>query len=246
MLLNAGADLEATASYTEDAGGETALLLAAEQLDPWAVERLLKAGADPAKFTKNRRRTAVWFVCRGDHPKRFEERCCLLRKLVNAGCRLLGPELHWPVCHRDVELTGLLLELGCPVDEPAAKGEFGGLKKGDTPLTLAIENSILDMVHTVTEQKETFPKKKAEIIDRLLKAKTNSNVPNGTGQTPLLLSVVANDLATARKLLEAGADPALCPPNCKMGSAMGLAMKQELKDFIVLFGETSLNGRRKC
>lgn len=234
MLLNAGADLETTARQSEDGGGETALMLAAHEHNLWAVERLIEAGADPAKVTK-KRQTGIWFVCREDYQKRFEERSNIIRKLINAGCKLLGTELHWPVYHRDVELVALLLNLGCPVNEPFSHNEFDGPRKGDTPLTLAVETSVGDMADSMLNA-SISAKAKAEIINRLLSSKANPNIPNGKGQTPLLLALIGNDLETTKKLLVAGGDRYLCPPNSKMGSAMDYAKEHELAHFIALFG----------
>lgn len=245
LLLAAGADLEQKAAFVEGEGGETALMLAAENYDLWAVERLLKAGADAANATATKKKqTAVWFSTSTDYPNRFTVRAAIIRALVAGGCPLCGNEIHWPIFHRDLELTSLLLELGVPVNQPLSYREPDGPAKGDTPLTLAVEASFVDMASFNASRAQT----KTQILKTLLSAKADPNVPNGKGYTPLLLAVMGNDFdmamqlpglghsfEAAKLLVAAGADPMLSPPNCKFGSALDLAKKKNAHAFVELF-----------
>ena len=107
LLLNAGADLEQTRSYLEGEGGETALMLSAENCDIWAVQALLKKGANPSAITNKKRQNAVWFATSTSYKTRATERVAVIRSLVEGGCKLVGTELHWPVFRRDAELVKL-------------------------------------------------------------------------------------------------------------------------------------------
>lgn len=231
LLLNANADLEQTAACVEGEGGETALMLAAQKNDLRMVERLLKAGANPRKITAKKKQSPIWFATSTDCRKTASERNIVIRKLIAAGCKLVGNELHWPIYRRDSDLTGLLLESGSPLNEPLSHNEPHGPSKGDTPLTISVETNFVDMAAFG----EAVSKARGEIILRLLSAKADPNIPNGKGHTPLLLTVLGNDLKTARILLNAGANPRLSPSNSKAGSAVDLAKKRNATEFIKLF-----------
>jgi hypothetical protein len=77
------------------------------------------------------------------HPK--PEATEIVNLLLEAGCPLLGTELHYSVYRRDVAMTKLLLDHGSPANVAlAANGshEKDGPRKGDTPLVVERMNSI--------------------------------------------------------------------------------------------------------
>lgn len=71
------------------------------------------------------------------------------------------------------------------------KGADPNLRDGEgrTPLALAVNGG------------------HAELVPVLIAGKANVNLGNGSGETPLILAVQRRDVATARALLAAGADP---------------------------------------
>ncbi len=250
LLLGARANVDIAAPPADGEEGQTPLMIAAEDFDLWTVERLLRAGAKPSRTTPRRKHSAAWFVTIADDPRKFPERAAVIRALVSAGCKLAGNELHWPVYHRDAELVGLLLELGCPVNEIVSHGDSHGPRKGETPLTLAVEGSVVDLAVRVVGAK-SLSERKRDIVAGLLSAGADPNRANDKGQTPLLLaamgyermrvmeSEIGSELEKVRLLLDAGADPDFCPPESKAGSALDFVRKENVQVLVDLFGHSS-------
>lgn len=243
LLLNAGAKV--------NVGRETPLMGAAAHCDLWSVERLLRAGADATKITSSKKKqSAIWFATSTDYREKANDRLKIIQLLIAAGCKLQGNEIHYPIYRRDSELVSVLLNLGCPVNEPVVQGEYRDFDKGETPLTLATMLSNRDMATGILRAK-TNQKAKMEIVSGLLAAGANPNVPNAKGRTPLFLTVAGYDgekiltessgehsLDIARMLLKSGADPFLKPENCKEGSAADIAKNGSYDAFLRLFEST--------
>jgi ankyrin repeat protein len=230
-LLAAGADVNLRAAKDEEGGRETALMIAAEKRDLWAVRRLLRAGAN-VKIEAPRKRTAVYFaVCH----KASEATSEVVRELVSAGCPLLGNELHYPVYTRDVGTTKLLLELGCPPNTQLGHSEYDGPKKGDTPLTAAVGGNPIDLLECLGLKQERTVEKRQEITRMLLASGADPNLPNTKGWTPLMLTVRQKEFELAEILVDAGADPKYVPSRSKNESPVALATKNKMDDFVHLF-----------
>ena len=149
-LIAAGVSVNVKAAKMDGEADYTPLMVAAEGRDPWAVRRLLAAGADPTTQTC-RHETAVhhalmyYFVGPKPEPAATE----IVKVLLDAGCPLLGTELHYPVYRRDVAMTKLLLDRGSPVNVLLAhKGshEKPGPKKGDSLLKTAERINTVDLI----------------------------------------------------------------------------------------------------
>jgi ankyrin repeat protein len=243
LLINAGANV--------NIGAGLPLMSAAEHCDLWAVERLLQAGADPAKITSTKKKqSAIWFAASYDSRSKAAERLKIITLLVEQGCKLQGNELHRPIHRRDSDLVTLLLSLGCPANEPVVQGEYREFTKGETPLTLATALNTKDIAHLLLKD-GSVSKAKVEIVKELLGAGADPNLPNSKGQTPIFLPVAGYEeerafnkdfgdpiLAITKLLLVAGADPRLKPATCKEGSAMDFVENNNLKAFLELFQES--------
>ena len=179
----------------ESESDDTALMIAAEKADLWAVQRLIRAGAD-AKILNSRKQSAIHSAL---VPKPSAQAMEVVRELIAAGCPLLGTELHFPVCRRDVEMTRLLLERGCPVDVPFAYNEYAGPKKGETPLTSAVRfqqsdtNDAPEVGLTPTEPQ------RLEIARILLAAGADPNLFGAKGWTPLMIAVAEKHMSTSSR-----------------------------------------------
>jgi ankyrin repeat protein len=137
-LIAAGANVNVKERRQDGEADYTPLMVAAERADPWAVRRLLAAGADPTAQTY-RRETAIHhaLMCYFVKPLPKPEATEIVNMLLEAGCPLLGTELHYAAYRRDVAMTKLLLDHGSPANVAlTAKGshEKDGPRKGDTPL----------------------------------------------------------------------------------------------------------------
>jgi ankyrin repeat protein len=222
----------------EDSCGETALMVAAQRQNLWAVKRLLKAGAD-ARTVTPRKQTAVYFAV---HPRASPETAKIVRELVVAGCPLLGSELHFPVYRRDVEITKLLLESGCPANTLFDQRESIGPDKGQTALTIAVDKNTVDEFPRNSGMTSTL-EARLKIIQHLLKAGSDPNLANARGRTPLMLAVLEDAVKFAKVLLDAGADPHFVPRRSKMKSAAALAENRNLKEILSLFENSSRRRR---
>ena len=171
-LLAAGANVNVKAPKQDGEADYTPLMVAAERVDPWAVQRLLAAGADPAAQTY-RKETAVhhalMYYFTGPQPK--PEATEIVLELLKAGCPLLGTELHYAIYHRDAAMTKLLLDHGAPPNVAlAAKVAFqkDGPQKGDMPLAVVQRYNAIDAMGGVLEFEPTDSRR--ETITELLRS----------------------------------------------------------------------------
>jgi ankyrin repeat protein len=232
-LLKAGAAPNLKARRGDDGGGETALLLAAEACNLWAVKRLLDAAADPT-IVAPQQRTAVYMamICnklRPDLPK-------MVRLLVRSGSPLLGAELHQPIFRRDVTTTALLLKLGCPPNTTLERGIRNGPEKGVTPLTALLKTNQYDLLGGVPgmDMKPTV-ESRVKLARLLLAARADPNLPDVRGKTALMLAVIQRNLPLAELLVDAGADPYFAPPKSSDDPPAERAKKEHMDDFLRLF-----------
>lgn len=237
-LLAAGADPNLKARRIEDSCGETALMVAAQRQNLWAVKRLLKAGAD-ARIVTPRKQTAAYFAVR---PRTSQETAKIVRELVSAGCPLFGNELHFPVWRREFEMTKLLLESGCPPNTLFDQRESVGPDKGQTPLTIAVDANTVDEFPGNYGMTSTF-EARLKITQHLLRAGGDPNLANARGRTPLMLAVLEDAVKFAKVLLDAGADPHFVPQKLKVESAAALAANRNLNEFVSLFANSSRRRR---
>jgi ankyrin repeat protein len=147
-LLAAGAEINVKAPKRDGEADYTPLMVSAEGCDLWAVRRLLKAGADAAAQT-SRKETAIHYALMyyvyENRPK--PDATDIVEALLEAGCPLLGPELHYAAYYRDVAMTKLLLKHGAPANVAlSAKLSFeqDGPKKGDTALKVVERMNSVD------------------------------------------------------------------------------------------------------
>jgi len=151
--------------------------------------------------------------------------------------------LHFALDRRDVAMTQLLLEHGCPVNEPFPHNEEGGPKKGEPPLTTLIRMNGVDLVGG-TLGFEPTEARRWELTRMLLAAGADPNLPGARGWTPLQLALPAvvghPDLRIAELLVAAGADPDDMPSNARSETPRAVATKRGLSDFLELF--KSANG----
>ena len=203
-------------------------MIAAEKADVWAVKRLLRAGAG-AKVLNFRKQSAIHSALK---PKPSVGVVEIVRALIDAGTPLLGTELHFPVYQRDVEMTRLLLDRGCPLNVPFTYNEYAGPKKGETPLTSAVRSQPIDTTDAPEIGLTPTEPQRLEIARLLLTAGVDPNLPGAKGWTPLMIAVAEKHLELARMLLKAGADPRRVPPNVKIESPAALAAKKGLAEFV--------------
>jgi ankyrin repeat protein len=159
----------------------------------------------------------------------------VVRALVAAGCPLLGTELHYPVCRRDVATTHLLLGLGCPPDEPFGFNESDGPKKWETPLTTAVRTRHTDEDDLPELGLPCTEPQRLEVTSLLLAAGADPNRPGAKGLTPLSIAVGQRHLGLAEMLVGAGADPDFVPPGGKGKSPAALAAEKGVGEFVRLF-----------
>ncbi|MBI4471288.1 MAG: ankyrin repeat domain-containing protein [Acidobacteria bacterium] len=101
---------------------------------------------------------------------------------VNAAQGDGNTALHWASFRDDLQMARLLIQAGASVN---AKTRLGDM----TPLHLAATNG------------------SAAMIDVLLKAGSDPNVPNGNGTTPLMLAAATGKIEALKALLDRGVDP---------------------------------------
>jgi ankyrin repeat protein len=199
--LSASTDVNARAKRdAAEGGGETALMIAAEKADLWAVKRLLRAGAD-VRILSERKYSAVYYAV---VPRTSPERRKVVHELIKAGCPLLGEELHPPVWRRDVQTTRLLLAGNCPGNARLRYSELDGPDKGETPLTTAVSMSALDFMETLGFKEERTVERRRQIVRMLLAYGADVRLPNAKGRTPLMI-VQREDDPTLVKVIEAAA-----------------------------------------
>lgn len=202
-LIKAGADVNMKASkcYESGNGGHTALIMAAEQSDLWAVRRLIRAGADVNAVTRFDESALFWAGFGGGLDCYAD--LSVAKELVKAGVQWRGNELHIPVLRRDVRMVKFFVESGCPVNGQiqflSKDRRFVGIKKGDTPLMIAVRKTIREMFNieagpvfhhaiqrAVIPKRETLAdlnRRRAAIIKFLLEKGADPTIPNAEGET---------------------------------------------------------------
>jgi ankyrin repeat protein len=233
VLVERGAKLDLKTPKGESESDDSALMIAAEKADVWAVKRLLRAGAN-AKVLNFRKQSAIHSALK---PKPSVGVVEIVRALIDAGTQLQGTELHFPVYQRDVEMTRLLLDRGCPLNVPFTYNEYAGPKKGETPLTSAVRSQPIDTTDAPGIGLTPTEPQRLEIARLLMAAGADPNLPGAKGWTPLMIAVAEKHLELARMLLKAGADPRRVPPNVKIESPAALAAKKGLEKFMQLFAQ---------
>src|SRR5580765_3782899 len=235
-LLKAGADPNLKARRGDDGGGETALLLAAEAGNLWAVKKLLDVGADPT-IVAPQQRTAVYMALIKKTPR--PDLAKVVRLLVRSGSPLLGTELHQPIFRRDVTTTALLLKLGCPANTVLQRGIRNGPEKGSTPLTALLKTNQYDMLGGVPgmDMKPTA-ESRVKLARLLLAAGADPNLPDARAKTPLMLAVAQRNLRLAELLVDGGADPYFAPPKSSDAPPAERAKREHMDDFVRLFGKS--------
>ncbi|CAJ1373797.1 unnamed protein product [Effrenium voratum] len=157
MLLDAGANLN-----TKSKGGKTALVEAAEKNNLEVAQVLLKAGADASIADSNGMTALFPAAFRCDEPMLQ----LLLSSRADAAAKAerIGTALMMAVDSMDFKPSAvrLLLEHGCPADEPDARGA--------TALMKAVEEG------------------NAAAVQALLDAKANAAAKNQEGKTALDLA----------------------------------------------------------
>jgi len=218
-LLAAGANVNVK-GMDEPGEGNTALMMAAENGDSWAVKRLLKAGADVGVATR-RKETALYWGARSGNAE-------VLRELLTAGSPIHHNELHWPVFNRDLKIVKLLLDAGCAPNSAFSHAQED-LIAGDTPLLLAVRQTPRELLGF---NPSTNARRRA-ITKLLLERGAEPNVLNAQGKSPLLEAVLQRSLGYAGILLAAGADPSLHRHG--KPSPLAIAEKRRLHGFLELF-----------
>ncbi|WP_406693518.1 ankyrin repeat domain-containing protein [Singulisphaera sp. Ch08] len=238
-LIDAGAKVNVKAPRSAGETDYTPLMAAAERLDQWAVKRLLRAGADPTVMTHRNQsalhHTLMFYAVK---PRPNPAATEIVLELLNAGGSLVGTELHFAIYRRDIAMTRLLLERGCPVNVHFPHNEEDGPKKGNTPLTTLARLNGVDLIGGTFEFEPT-EERRLELARLLLSAGADPNLPDAKGWTPLRILVHAGAdphyLQIAEILIGAGADPHYVPPNSKIEAPAALAAKQGLEDYLQLF-----------
>ena len=234
-LIARGAKLDVKSPRGGGETDDTALMIAAERHDLWAVERLLRAGAD-AKILNHKKQSAIHYAL---EPRPRPHVPDIVRSLLRAGCPLLGTELHFPVFRRDVAMTRLLLDHGVPLDAAYPHDEYAGPKKGETPLTTAVRWQHSDTTDAPEIGLVPTAEQQVEIEAILLAAGAGLDVPGPKGWTPLMIAVGQKHRPLAQMLLRAGADPNLAPAGPKGESAAALATRKGLDEFVAILKERS-------
>lgn len=168
-LVAAGADLNVKSPKVGGDADETALMTSAGHCDAWAVRRLLDAGADAAILTC-REQSAIHYALMlyANNPQPKPEATDIVIALLDAGCPLLGTEIHFATHRRDVHMTRLLLERGSPADVTLPRNETDGPRKGQTPLGNVAKTNGIDLIGGDFGYEPTDQRR--EEITRLLEA----------------------------------------------------------------------------
>jgi ankyrin repeat protein len=146
-IVSAGADLNQKSPKSGGEADETPLMASAEMCDAWAVQRLLKAGADAMLLTCRQQSAihyALMFYATNPQPK--PEATQIVNALLAAGCPLLGTEIHFATHVRDTAMVRLLLERGSPADVPFPRNEDNGPRKGQSPLDSVVKENSIDLL----------------------------------------------------------------------------------------------------
>lgn len=229
-LIVRGAKMDVKSSKSDGETDDTALMISGEKHDAWAVKRLLEAGADPSVLNYRNQSAVHQALVPQPTPAATE----VVTALLEAGCPLLGTELHYPVSRRDVAMTRLLIDRGCPLDAMFGHDEYAGPKRGETPLTTAVRAQHSDTTDAPEIGLHPTEAPRVEIVGMLLKAGADPNAPGPKGRTPLMIAVLEKHRRLLEMLLEAGADTAFVPPKTKDGSALDLARKKGADEMVAL------------
>jgi len=188
LLVGAGASLNEEAA--RDSYSYSPLLLALKNRDGAMAQRLLELGADPTLVIGERiplSEAIAWAPVE------------LLDRLVGGRSKLpesLAPKggfmLHAAIAALRPEGVDWLLAHGVSADEPNDEGE--------TPLYRVIRPSRDN--HSPGNQSSRF-----KILDALLKAHADPNLPDHQGQTPLLYAASEGWVSGAERLLQSGGNP---------------------------------------
>jgi ankyrin repeat protein len=219
-LIAAGANVNVKAP-NEPGDPNTALMMAAEKGDLWAVKRLLQAGADVQPVTGRKETALYWAAATSGNVQ-------IVKLLSSAGCVIHHNELHWPVFKRNVDMVKLLLELGCDPNGIFSHQD-DEIERGDTPLLIAVRKTGAEFLGF---KPDTKPQRRV-ITKLLLKKGANPNIANGMGMTPLMEAFCQRNLSYAKLLIVAGADPDFSKPG--KPSPRALALKRKYKQFLDLF-----------
>jgi ankyrin repeat protein len=210
-LIAAGADLNLQAPRSEDGGGETALICAAQHNDAWTVRRLLEAGADVSRVTRAKESALHWAAAMGAPVE-------VVRLLADAGSPRLGNELHQPVWNRDFPVVQCLLDCGFDVNARVKRRiKFQEIEKGDTPFIVAVRQNTRELYQI--ESPGTPPedsvarlrRDRRRIAELLLEKGADPNAANDAQLSALAYVVIQRDREYVQWLLGIGAQLA-CKP----------------------------------
>lgn len=218
-LIAAGANVNVK-GLDEPGEGNTALMIAADNGDLWAVKRLLQAGADVCATTRRKQTALYWGAASGNLE--------VVRELISAGSPIHHNELHLPVFKRDLKIVKLLLEAGCDPNSYFSHSDED-VVKGDTPLLVAVRQTPRELLGF----KASTHARRLTITKLLLNQGAEPNVLNAQGKSPLIEAVLQRSLGYAGLLLAAGADPDL--HRAGKPSPRAIAEKCRLGKFLELF-----------
>jgi uncharacterized protein len=154
LLLDAGADANASL-----AGGETVLMTAARAGSLEAVKALLARGADPNAQERRQQTALMWAAAEGH--------AAVVRALIEAGAAVNATltsgftPLFFAVREGHTDAARALLEAGVNVNETlqpkddrstlAASATYEPVRKGTSPLLMAVENGHLELAIVLVE-----------------------------------------------------------------------------------------------
>jgi ankyrin repeat protein len=207
LLLGAGANPNVRSADPPNDRNITPLMVAAATDNRQIFDLLLKHRADPRLVTAKGASALSRAVKRRNH--------YVVERLVRAGCRASGHELHTPAYWGDVELIQLLLRAGADpnVDRRQKFGladlaplETAIQERGGTYNTEWLGNDRSRGAKEIRARDARLSTKYLKVIQNLLRAGADPNRIT-VGNTPLYHAARWGDLLVVKLLLKAGAKP---------------------------------------
>ena len=151
----------------------------------------------------------------------------LARELLSNGANVNAtdskgtPVLNWLIRQNDRAAVRLLLELGADPTQTDAAGRTAlhEAARARNPgwIDLLLKHGVaVDVPNSRNGQTALYDAllaREQDNVDRLLAAGAKLDVRDQSGITPLLQAVMVNDIPTARRFIEAGADPFVVDDN---------------------------------